>query len=265
MMEGDMKQLELKKQNCKKAETEYMMQAEELSQAIDSISRAIEVIEKTKPAGAALLQQVRESVALAEALGLKSAKAKSVQSFLQTGVDPNDPDYKFHSQGIIDVLEKLKKEFDSNKSELDAEWEKTDASCKEIIKNLQTQIEEAAKVIQDDTEMVEELKEAVAKAQENLVTAEGLLKDDSLYLKDLTLRCEDSAKDWDQRMQLRAEEVKVLENALEVLQKEFMDVLKPSLLLKKPTTVAVVQPAKTVESKEATKADDSEEAAKEYL
>lgn len=239
-MEGDQVQMHTKKNNCLKWETEYEASAQELSHAIDSVDGAIEILEKSKPPAAALLQSVNESLALAEALGLvASAKVKSVSAFLQHGgkVDPSDPEYKFHSQGIIEVLEKLKKEFTSHKSEMDAEWEKTDASCKDIIKNLQTQIEEAAKVIKDDTEMAEELKETVAKAKENLVTSEGLLKDDQLYLKDLTLKCEDAGKDWDNRVTLRTEELQVLSHALEVLQEEFMDVLKPKLLLQKAKAV----------------------------
>jgi len=49
------------------------------------------------------------------------------------------------------------------------------------------------------------------------VQAEDTLKDDQLYLKDLTQRCEDRAKDWDQRSGVRAQELEALSGALAVL------------------------------------------------
>jgi len=47
---------------------------------------------------------------MAEVMDLvKSPKQKTVVAFLQgkSKVDPNDPEYKYHSQGILDVLNDL--------------------------------------------------------------------------------------------------------------------------------------------------------------
>jgi len=52
------------------------------------------------------------------------------------------------------------------------------------------------------------------------VNYEATLKDDQLYLKDLTARCEARANDWDQRSQLRADELQALSGALSVLTNE---------------------------------------------
>jgi len=55
------------------------------------------------------------------------------------------------------------------------------------------------------------------------VLAEGVLKDDQLYLKDLTTRCETRAKDWDQRSKLRDGELTALTGALTILRDKKID------------------------------------------
>merc|ERR1740127_413706 len=64
---------------------------------------------------------------------------------------------------------------------------------------------------------IETLGSEIASTREALVNAEALLKDDQVYLKDLTVQCEARAKDWDQRSQLRAGELKALTEALSIL------------------------------------------------
>merc|ERR1719387_1468969 len=64
---------------------------------------------------------------------------------------------------------------------------------------------------------ISKLEKEIAKHREDLVTAEGVLKDDELYLKDLTARCEDRANDYDQRSAMRGDEVTALSQALKVL------------------------------------------------
>merc|ERR1719359_2562177 len=53
--------------------------------------------------------------------------------------------------------------------------------------------------------------------RQDLVEAQDLLKDDELYLKDLTARCEARANDWDQRSSMRNDELSALTAALKVL------------------------------------------------
>merc|ERR1719440_2586969 len=65
---------------------------------------------------------------------------------------------------------------------------------------------------------IAKLKKEIAAHREDLITAEGVLKDDELYLKDLTARCEDRANDYDQRSAMRGDELTALSEALKVLQ-----------------------------------------------
>merc|ERR1719359_1007187 len=193
-----------------KEEATYEERAADLSKAISSLEKAIKALEDSKPS---LLQTVRHSVeqglALADALNLIDArKKKAVTAFLQ--VDPNDPEYKFHSQNIIEILEMLLEDFRAEKAEVDAEWEKISKSLKDMIANTEKEIGANLEAIDAAEKKIATLKTEIAEAREALVNAEALLKDDQLYLKDLTKQCEDRANDWDQRTQMRAEELEAL-------------------------------------------------------
>merc|ERR1719262_1064162 len=145
-------------------------------------------------------------------------------AFLQGGaaVDPSDPEYKYHSQPIIDLLEKLLKEYRDKKAELDAEWEKTKAACEEMKGKLTDEIEEQTKMIGTLEEQISSLAKESASLREQLVNAETSLKEDELYLKDLTTQCEDRAKDWEQRASMRADELAAITKALEILKERVL-------------------------------------------
>merc|ERR1719326_1857110 len=59
--------------------------------------------------------------------------------------------------------------------------------------------------------------QALAEATDNMVSEEATLKDDQLYLKDLTAQCELKAREWDQQSAMRASEVAALTKALEII------------------------------------------------
>mmetsp|Transcript_35837 Transcript_35837/g.80966 ORF Transcript_35837/g.80966 Transcript_35837/m.80966 type:complete len:537 (+) Transcript_35837:574-2184(+) len=70
---------------------------------------------------------------------------------------------------------------------------------------------------------IETLTTDTAKERSNLVNEEAQLKDDQQYIKDLTRRCEARAQDWDQRSELRANELEALKGALDVLNNKVKD------------------------------------------
>merc|ERR1719238_2099782 len=66
-------------------------------------------------------------------------------------------------------------------------------------------------------EAIEKHKGNIADAKKALLEAEVTLKDDQLYINDLTDRCELKANEWDQRSQMRADEITALSKALEII------------------------------------------------
>merc|ERR1719316_2668493 len=237
------KELEDTNARCLKEQTEYEATAADLSKAISSLEGAIKTLEASKPAAASLLAiraSVDQSLALADELNLiEPQKQQTVTAFLQSraGVDPDDPEYKYHSQGIIDVLNKLLVDFRAEKAEVDAEYEKSKKACDNLKASLTAEMEENERAIKQCEERIEKLKTEIAEARESLVNTESALKDDQLYLKDLTARCEARANDWDQRSQMRAGELEALSQALAILKNDVQGadvaVNKRALLLAK--------------------------------
>merc|ERR1719174_1669934 len=63
----------------------------------------------------------------------------------------------------------------------------------------------------------------IATASENTVLSEATLKDDELYMKDLTERCELKAREWDQRSSMRNGEVTALAKAIDIIKNRAKD------------------------------------------
>merc|ERR1719487_1961242 len=150
---------------------------------------------------------------------IEKPKQAAVAAFLQGGtkVDPSDSEYKFHAQGILDVLDKLLKDFRANKEELDKEWAKTEKNYQDKIADIKNEMKENATAIETLEGEVSTLKSEIAEARGELVEAESLLSDDQAYLKDLTKQCEARANDWDQRSSMRSDELTAISGALEIL------------------------------------------------
>jgi len=209
---------------CEKEAAEYEAEAADLSKALSALKAAKKALEDSKPAS---FLQLRDSIdhalALADSMDMISVpKQRAIAAFMQqtAGVDPSDPTYKFHSQGIIDTIQKLLDEFLAKKSELDAEFEKSSAACKSTIADLEEKIEKNKSAIEQLEKDIITLTEEIATAREDLVNAEATLTDDQLYMKDLTKLCEARANDWDQRSHMRGGEVEALEGALKILKDE---------------------------------------------
>jgi len=212
------KTLEEAKVRLAKERAEYEETASDLSKGISSLENAISAMDKSKPSLLVVKSAVKKSLEMAQVLGLvKDTRVKVVTNFLQSKVDPDDPDFKYHSQGIIDVMSDLLKDFTAEKKDVDDEWAKTEKAENALITDLDGQMTENENSIGTLKGDVATLGTDIAKAREDLVDAESLMKDDQLYLKDLTSRCEQRAGAYDQRAVMRADEIKALAQALELL------------------------------------------------
>merc|ERR1711972_609850 len=102
----------------------YLANDADLTKAISSLDNALSSLKAAKPASF-LQGPLEKTLNLANAMKLlPAAKQSQVSSFLQQGtsVDPSSPEYKFKSQGIIDIMEKLHKDFTKEKKDADDEY-----------------------------------------------------------------------------------------------------------------------------------------------
>jgi len=65
--------------------------------------------------------------------------------------------------------------------------------------------------------------ENLAVAQADLTVTNSVLNDDRLYLKDLVSKCETKAKEWDQRSNMRADEIAAITHALSIIEGSVKD------------------------------------------
>jgi len=216
-------ELDEEKSRCLQEEAEYDAKSAELTKAIGGIKEALKSLKDARP-GASLLDlhpAVRQSLEFAQAQGLELASAagrREASAFLQKSSSlKEDPEYKFHSGGIVSILKMLQTDYGKKKKEVDSEWTKTDGACKQTKETLAKDLKNNKDAITKLSEKASGLAKDIAQAKEDLVSEQTSLEDAQAYLKDLTDRCEARAKDWDQRSSTRDEESQALSRALKIL------------------------------------------------
>ncbi|CAK0876930.1 unnamed protein product [Prorocentrum cordatum] len=207
------------KDQLAKDTAQYNYNAADLSKAISSLASAMTALRDAKtPPGAALLLALRSSVAkgsqLARALDSRLPKA---QAFLQAKVDPTSPEYKYHSDGIISTIEDLHTEFTAKKTTLDADFTSAKEAAEAKIAALEGDLSNNDAAMSGLETAISTLSLNLAAHKEGMIMVEAILKDDKVYLKDLTERCEARAHDWDQRSQMRADELSAITEARAII------------------------------------------------
>jgi len=209
--------------SCTKSKAEYEASAADFDKALSSLDNAISKMKDGKNFQPTFLE-------LADAMGMiPNRKQQVLSSLLQrTGkVDPANPDYKYHSDDIIKMLEDLQSDFLGKKATLDEEWTKTSKVCEDTKKNLKDELDNTKDEIEALTSQIATLSSEIATARSNLISEEDLMKENQLYLKDLTKECEDRAAEFDQRTRMRNAELQALIEALTYLEgdaKKYNDV-----------------------------------------
>merc|ERR1719428_2131871 len=196
----------------------------DLISALEALDAAIASLKSSKPASFLQLQglgkTVRKALDLADALGLAGAThaSRMVTSLLQQD-QPGVPmqDYDFHSDGIIGTLEKLKEDFTSTKVEVDEAEVKSQQKFDmfkqdkvDFIKAKNVELETAKKNRDDVIAQIEA-------ASEELSTVSAQLLEDQEYMMELSKMCHEQAVTWDQRTQMRADELSALTSAINIV------------------------------------------------
>jgi len=219
---GDMKAA-TKVREIEKAD--YDATHKDYSESVDALERAIAVLKKQaydrKQASFAQVSALKN-------LNLIPAEAKrTIDAFLAQAPEDADEElavsapeanaYEFQSHGVIEMLEKLLDKFIDERTTLEKEEMNARHAFEMLIQDLKAQVEQA-------TQDRDEKAETKAKKLQAKADAEGDLQDtittrdaDQKYLDDLTATCEQKAADFESRQQLRAEEIEVIEKAIEII------------------------------------------------
>jgi len=205
--------------------TKYEATAADLGKAGTQLEGAIAEMQAGK--GASFLsvkKSVRKSLIVADVLNLSPKQQRAVSAFLQADADEApEGDFAFHGDDIVATLQDLHTEFTAKKAEVDQIEGQNKKDYRELMDAKQAEKKTAEEAKKAATEEKDTADDNIAKATEGMVEEEGKLKDDQLYLKDLTEKCELKAREWDQRSQMRGEEVTALTAALEIIKGRVKD------------------------------------------
>jgi len=216
-----------------KESADFLAEEKELSEVIDSLQRAIGILEKEMAKHGASMMQIKNAGSLAktlqvlvEAASLTSADAKGIAALVQTqqGSDDSEtgaPDpavYKGQSGGIIDTLGDLLEKAESQLAELRSK-ETASLNAFEMLKQ---SLEDKIKY---ETKELDEAKTGIAASNEKKATAEGdlavttkNLNEDVLALSDLHHECLTKAQDYEAETKSRGEELAAIATAKKVIQ-----------------------------------------------
>jgi len=186
---------------------------------LEALDNAIKALKASKNPSFAqvysIADTVRAAVAIADAMGVKSA-ARAAAMFVQEDRVPTET-YKFHSDDVIATLENLQTDFrkerdDLDKAEVEAQkvhdtlmQEKTTAK-----ETSEKKLEKAQKDLADTTALIET-------ANENFATISAVVMQDKEYTNKLSKMCADKAATWDQRSELRQNELSTLTQAIAIV------------------------------------------------
>jgi len=193
----------------------------ELTKGITDLTNAVNTLKGSRPSSLmslkSVIKTIRQAAFMGDAMGHSPKHQKSLAALLQQ--DPEVPmeDFTFHSEEIISTIEGLQSDFKTKLSEVKIEETK---AVSDFDLQLQADTDEraaAAKELKDTTELKAVKMEAIAASSKELTETSATLTDDQNYLKDLTEKCNAKSKEWDQRSQMRQDELTALTTALTIV------------------------------------------------
>lgn len=207
---------------------DYTATERDYSESIDALSQAIAVLgaqdySRAQPEETSLVQALlRVHRARAVPQSAKSALA----AFLDMSQDPLDvkaPDaysYEFQSGGVIDMLEKLLDEFKDKLYELNKEEKEAQHGFDQMLQ----QLTDDKKLAKHEAEQKATLRVDTAKdkASESAALEKTIAEksEDETYLAGLEALCAQKKTDFETREAIRADEIKAMQEAIQIISSE---------------------------------------------
>jgi chromosome segregation ATPase len=218
-----------------KEAADFVAQEKELVDVIDTLERAIGILEREASKSGAAMVQLRKAENVVQAISamvdasmLATKDAATLTSLVQRSADsegaedltfgaPDPAAYKSRTGGLIETLEGL---LDKAKDELAAARSK-ETSALHSFEMLQQSLEDEIKFANKDMAQTKKdlfaSKEALATAEGDLVVTQKDLAEDEETLKTLHSDCLEAAQDFEAETKSRGEELKALAEAKKVI------------------------------------------------
>merc|ERR1719247_1145730 len=190
----------------------------QLENAVQTLKASALLQGKSSTSALARVQGImKTAVNMADAMGLVEEDIGLFAFMQQPVMDVPVADYSFHAGEIVGTVEKLLKAFRDKKVDLETTEAKAISDYERRQQSLKHMLEAARESLDEKNKERTATTEAIATAQGDMTNMNAVLNDDRVYLKDLTIKCELKAKQWDQRSSMRADELSAITQALTVL------------------------------------------------
>merc|ERR1719235_422439 len=204
-----------------KEKADFTATLQDYSESIDALERAINVLKKQsadKPQAElfqSLLQVTKSRLVPSETKG-------ALANFLQQDPEatysaPEANAYEFQSGGIVDMLEKLKKQFKDQKLKLEEDEMTAQHGYESIMQDLTDNIENAEAEIARRSKVKAEREQDKADAEKDLAQTTSDRDEDQKYLDDLTALCTQKRADFEKRQELRQGELDAISKAIDII------------------------------------------------
>jgi chromosome segregation ATPase len=217
-----------------KEAAEFAASEKELVETVDTLDRAIGILQRQMAKNPAALAQIDntnmknivESLSVVvDAAGLNGNDKRNLLTLVQQASDSEDGDsgapaaavYKSHSTNIFDLLEDLREKAEGELSELRKAESTTAHNFAMLKQSLEDQIAQDTKHMNGEKEDKSAAEEGKATAEGDLAVTKDELKDANKKLDTATSTCMTVAADHEATVASRAEELKVIAEARKIL------------------------------------------------
>merc|ERR1719324_582433 len=222
----------------------------EYQESIEALDKAIITLKKQ-------MKDIPQLTALAQvkdAMFIPESARKVIGAFLAQGDELGDelqdeiaaPEanaYEFQASGIFDMLEKLKDKFQDEKTDLEKEEMNARHAYEMLIQDLKAQITAATADREEKAQEKATKLQGAAEDKGTLGDTTATRDADDKYLSDLVSTCTQKSTDFENRQQLRSDELAAIEKAIEIISSGAVsgnaDKHLPSLVQKPPSFLQI--------------------------
>merc|ERR1719316_2387250 len=169
--------------------------------------------------GKRIVDQVKRAALTADSLGFLSndrKQSKVLSALLQTGATEPE-EYAFQGDEILGMVEDLVNDFKDTKEGVETDEEEAVSVHNTLVEDKTKEMNDANDSMQDKKGRSGQKTSKVGTASADLTATQAVLTDDMQYIKDLTAKCELKSAEWDQRSQMRQDELTAISTAITIV------------------------------------------------
>merc|ERR1719171_2490828 len=126
--------------------------------------------------------------------------------------------YEFQSGGIIDMLKKLKDEFRTKLADCQKEEMNSKHAYDMVVQDLVDSIENSEATIEEKKVTKARKEEKAASDKKELASTKTMKAEDEKTLADMEVECKEKGMSFEEKQQLRTEEIEAIGQAIKILQ-----------------------------------------------